>query len=89
MFATHIVTSTVLGLVAATSAYAAQPELSPAAAGLAVVATETAVATPTVRERRYCIKDRREGAPPRPKVCYTRDEWRARGFDPLIALGQL
>jgi hypothetical protein len=89
MFATYIITSKVLGLVAAASAFAAQPEVAPATAGLAVATTEAVAATPTVRERRYCIKDRREGAPPRPKICRTRDDWRARGFDPLIALGRL
>ncbi len=37
---------------------------------------------------RYCIRDRREGAIDRRRICRTREAWQARGFDPLVAIGQ-
>ncbi|MGN7160421.1 hypothetical protein [Sphingomonas sp. SAFR-052] len=45
----------------------------------------TPVAT-TPRIKRYCIIDRREGSLLKGKICRTRDEWRARGFDPVLVL---
>jgi len=48
----------------------------------------TAVAT-TPRVKRYCIIDRREGSLRRGKICRTRDEWRARGFDPVLVSGRV
>ncbi|KQM64748.1 hypothetical protein ASE65_15950 [Sphingomonas sp. Leaf16] len=89
MFIVHFVTSTVLGLVATSSAHAVQANVTQAAPGRVVATTEPTAAIPAARPRRYCISDRREGAPRRPKICRTRDEWQARGFDPLIAIGQL
>lgn len=76
-----------LGIVAASAVQASDPvTVSPIPA---IAAIEQAQPAAPVRPRRYCISDRREGAPRRPKICRTRDEWRARGFDPLVAIGQL
>lgn|GEM_PF-6338801 len=84
----HFAAATLFGLAAATSAYAGEPE--PTAADRAPTAIIAGQApAPTVRVKRYCISDRRENAPSRRKVCRTRDDWRARGFDPLVAIGQL
>ncbi|MDJ0277242.1 hypothetical protein QLH51_10595 [Sphingomonas sp. 2R-10] len=43
--------------------------------------------TPPVKVMRYCIRDRREGAIDRRRICRTREAWQARGFDPVVALG--
>ena len=43
--------------------------------------------TPPVKVKRYCIRDRREGAIVRRRICRTREDWQARGFDPVIAIG--
>ncbi len=50
--------------------------------------TTTPVAT-TPRVKRYCIIDRREGSLQKGKICRTRDDWRARGFDPVLVLGRV
>jgi len=86
MIAIHLVTSTVLGLVVATTP-PAQPEVAPSTTTLSVAVAGQAASAPAIRAKRYCIKDRREGADIRPKICRTRDEWRARGFDPVVAIG--
>ncbi|KQN71041.1 hypothetical protein [Sphingomonas sp. Leaf62] len=52
----------------------------------ATQATTPVVTTPRVK--RYCIVDRREGSRQRGKICRTRDEWRARGFDPVLVLAR-
>ncbi len=78
-----------LSLVATTAAHAAQPENAPVVPAMAVNAGDQTAAAPTVRVKRYCISDRREGAPRRPKICRTREDWQARGFDPLVALGRI
>lgn len=72
------------GIVAAASVQLSEPVPTPATA-----ITDRAPATVPVHVRRYCISDRREGAPRRPKICRTREAWQARGFDPLVAIGQL
>lgn len=75
------------GMVAAPMAQPHAPVSASPVPAVAVAAQAEAAAP--VRVRRYCITDRREGAPPRPKICRTRDDWRARGFDPLVAIGEL
>ncbi len=50
----------------------------------ATQATTPVAAAP--RAKRYCIIDRREGSLQKGKICRTRDEWRARGFDPVLVL---
>ncbi|WP_294319442.1 hypothetical protein [uncultured Sphingomonas sp.] len=87
MIAIHLITSTVLGLVVATTPPLSEPQGAPIAMPLSAAAAGQAAAVPVVREKRYCIKDRREGADIRPKICRTRDEWRARGFDPVVTIG--
>lgn len=87
MIAIHLLTSTVLGLVVAATPLASEQEVAPIATSASVVAAGQAASAPTDRVKRYCVKDRREGADIRPKTCRTRDEWRARGFDPVVAIG--
>ena len=65
--------ATLLAALIATAAPAAEAPAQPA----------TPVAT-TPRVKRYCILDRREGARLKGKICRTRDEWRTRGFDPVL-----
>lgn len=77
------------GLVAATSTHAVEPDRASLVPVTARAGSEQATAAPAVPVKRYCISDRREGAPRRPKICRTRDDWRAHGFDPLVAIGQL
>jgi hypothetical protein len=67
--------ATLLAALIATAAPAAEAPAQPA----------TPVAT-TPRVKRYCIIDRREGSQLKGKICRTRDEWRARGFDPVLVL---
>ena len=43
-------------------------------------------ATPPAKVKRYCIRDRREGAIDRRRICRTREAWQARGFDPVVAI---
>lgn len=59
--------------------------LAAAVAATAPEAPAQPVAT-TPRVKRYCILDRREGSLQKDKICRTRDEWRARGFDPILVL---
>lgn len=77
----------IFGIVAASAVEASDPIAVSTIPAIAT--TEQAQAAAPVRLRRYCISDRREGAPRRPKICRTRDDWRARGFDPLVAIGEL
>ena len=78
--------STLFGLAAATTAQATVPAK---ALPVTPTAAEQSAPAATVRVKRYCISDRREGAPRRPKICRTREDWQARGFDPLVAIGRL
>lgn len=57
------------------------------AATTPVQSTTTPVVT-TPRVKRYCIIDRREGSLRKGKICRTRAEWQARGFDPVVVLGR-
>ncbi len=77
----------IFGIVAASAVEAADPVAVSTIPAIAT--TEQAQPAAAARLRRYCISDRREGAPRRPKICRTRDDWRARGFDPLAAIGEL
>ncbi len=61
---------------------------SPSAEPSVVPAAAVTPVTTTPRIKRYCIKDRREGVTPGPKICRTREDWRARGFDPVVVLGR-
>lgn len=85
MIAIHLVTSTVLGLAAVYSLPV--QDGTPTKTSLPTVAAAQVASAPPVRVKRYCIKDRREGADVGPKICRTRDDWRARGFDPVVAIG--
>ncbi|MEH3038839.1 MAG: hypothetical protein PGN21_02035 [Sphingomonas paucimobilis] len=85
----YLVASTFLGLAAPDAAPAVEPIKAPAVPATAITAVAEAGTTPVVRVKRYCISDRREGAPRRPKICRTREDWQARGFDPLVAIGRL
>lgn len=78
--------STLFGLATAT---AAQAPTADKASPVALTPAEQSAPAATVRVKRYCISDRREGAPRRPKICRTREDWQARGFDPLVAIGRL
>ncbi len=51
-------------------------------------AAQPAEVAPPPAKVRYCIRDRREGAIDRRRICRTREAWQARGFDPLVAIGQ-
>ena len=82
----YLVASTFLSLAAPAAVQGIEPEEAPA---VTVAMAPEAASTPAVRVKRYCISDRREGAPRRPKICRTREDWQARGFDPLVALGRL
>ncbi|KQM40926.1 hypothetical protein [Sphingomonas sp. Leaf10] len=53
------------------------------------VAQPTTPVATTPRVKRYCIIDRREGSLQKGKICRTRDEWRTRGFDPVLVLGRV
>ncbi|PXA97888.1 hypothetical protein DMC47_11590 [Nostoc sp. 3335mG] len=69
--------ATLLAALFAATAPAAEPDQQPV----------TSVAT-TPRVKRYCIIDRREGAVRRGKICRTRAEWQARGFDPVLVIAR-
>lgn len=69
-----MIATTILAALVATAAPRAQAEQP----------TTPVVMIPRVK--RYCILDRRLGVPKRDKICRTRDEWQARGFDPLLVL---
>ena len=83
MIMLDIAASTLFGLAAVSAAQAGPAPVT------TLAAAEQAAPAPTVRVKRYCISDRREGAPRRPKICRTREDWQARGFDPLVAIGRL
>lgn len=61
-----------------------------ATAPVAEPATQATTPVATApRVKRYCIIDRREGSLLKGKICRTRDEWRSRGFDPVLVLGRV
>ncbi|PXA94107.1 hypothetical protein DMC47_21220 [Nostoc sp. 3335mG] len=97
MIAIRFAASTLLGLVAATSAFAAEPAAAPAAAaavtstkvatnvGLPVTVTlaagPAALAYKASPNARYCFRTSFTGSHIAPRFCKTRAEWEARGVD--------
>jgi hypothetical protein len=71
-------------LAFAAPALAAGPEATVATAASAdgAIISNTAQAAPNV-DRRYCVVDEITGSRLPHKVCKTRKEWLAEGFDPL------
>ncbi len=100
MTAIRFATSIVLGLVATTSAFAAEPTRETAAAPAPVVATAasgiplavTLAAGPAAAaykaspNARYCFQTERTGSRILAKVCKTRSAWQAIGVDLDAAL---
>ncbi len=92
MTAIRFAASIVLGLVATTSAFAAEPNAAPApvatsVAGASAVTAVTlaagpaAVAYKAAPNARYCFKTETTGSRILTKQCKTRGEWEARGVD--------
>lgn len=100
MTAIRFATSIVLGLVATTSAFAAEPNVAPAPAP-SPVATAASAALPLAitlaagpaavnykasPNARYCFRTENTGTRIRQKVCKTRADWIAVGVDLDAAL---
>jgi len=92
MTAIRFAASIVLGLVATTSAFAAEPNAAPApvatsVAGASAVTAVTLAAGPAALaykaspNARYCFRTETTGSRILTKVCKTRGEWEARGVD--------
>lgn len=92
MTAIRFAASIVLGLVATTSAFAAEPNAAPApvatsAAGMSALSTITLAAGPSAvafkasPNARYCFRTETTGSRILTKMCKTRGEWEARGVD--------
>lgn len=93
MTAIRIAASIVLGLVATTSAFAAEPNAAPAPSATSVVGTAAvatsvtlaagpaAVAFKASPNARYCFRTETTGSRILTKMCKTRGEWEARGVD--------
>ncbi len=95
MTAIRFAASIVLGLVATTSAFAAEPNAAPApvatsVAGASAVTAVTAVtlaagpaalAFKASPNARYCFRTETTGSRIQTKMCKTRGEWEARGVD--------
>lgn len=99
MTAIRFATSIVLGLVATTSAFAAEPNAAPAptpspvavaAASLPLTVTlaagPAAVAYKTSPKSRYCFRTETTGSRLQTRVCKTRADWEAAGVDLDAAL---
>ncbi|KQN83922.1 hypothetical protein ASE90_08445 [Sphingomonas sp. Leaf67] len=101
MTAIRFATSIILGLVASTSAFAAEPEAAPAAAPSPVVSSAAMSALPltvtlaagpaavgykAAPNARYCFRTERTGSRITPRVCKTRKDWTAMGVDLDAAL---
>ncbi len=101
MTAIRLATSIILGLVASTSAFAAEPEAAPAAAPSPVVSSAAMSALPLIvtlaagpaavgykaaPNARYCFRTERTGSRITPRVCKTRKDWTALGVDLDAAL---
>lgn len=69
------------GLALSSGAIAGMPKDVPAPEATAP-ATDTA-AQPAAKEQKYCVRDTTTGSRIPLKVCKTRKEWKAEGFDPL------
>ncbi len=92
MTAIRFAASIVLGLVATTSAFAAEPNAAPApvatsVAGASAVTAVTLAAGPAALafkaspNARYCFRTETTGSRIQTKMCKTRGEWEARGVD--------
>ncbi|KQM81865.1 hypothetical protein ASE67_16850 [Sphingomonas sp. Leaf23] len=95
MTAIRFAASIVLGLVATTSAFAAEPNAAPTPTPVAVVGTTAAalpiaitlaagpaaVAYKASPNARYCFKTETTGSRILTRVCKTRSDWEARGVD--------
>ncbi len=92
MTAIRFAASIVLGLVATTSAFAAEPNAAPApvatsVAGASAVTAVTLAAGPAALafkaspNARYCFRTETTGSRILTKICKTRGEWEARGVD--------
>ena len=92
MTAIRFAASIVLGLVATTSAFAAEPNAAPtpvatSVAGASAVSTITLAAGPAAvafkasPNARYCFRTETPGSLLHTKVCKTRSDWEARGVD--------
>lgn len=85
MTAIRFAASTVLGLIAATTAFAAEPEVAaPATATVAAgtAATTVAAPAPKARKTRYCIRSEAVTGSRLPRLdCNTRGTWKAMGVD--------
>ncbi|WP_230772261.1 hypothetical protein [Sphingomonas sp. Leaf4] len=95
MTAIRVAASTVLALVAAASAHAAEPNAAPAPAPVAassaalvvtLAAGPAALAHQASPKARYCFQVERVGSRIAPKVCQTRAQWEANGVDLDAAL---
>ncbi|MDJ0275361.1 hypothetical protein QLH51_00885 [Sphingomonas sp. 2R-10] len=101
MTAIRFATSIVLGLVATTSAFAAEPNNAPTPAPTPVAAAASAsmlpltvtlaagpaaVAYKASRNARYCFRTEVTGSRIRRDVCKTRSDWEAAGVDLDAAL---
>ena len=101
MTAIRFAASIVLGLVATTSAFAAEPEAAPVAAPTPAVtaaavsalpltvtltAGPAAVAYKAAPNARYCFRTERTGSRVAPRICKTRKDWTAMGVDLDAAL---
>ncbi len=92
MTAIRFAASIVLGLVATTSAFAAEPNAAPApvatsVAGASAVTAVTLAAGPAAvafkasPNARYCFRTETTGSRILTKMCKTRSDWEARGVD--------
>ncbi len=92
MTAIRFAASIVLGLVATTSAFAAEPNAAPApvatsVAGASAVTAVTLAAGPAALafkaspNARYCFRTETTGSRILTKMCKTRSDWEARGVD--------
>lgn len=99
MTAIRFATSIVLGLVASASAFAAEPEVAPAAAPSPVAAGAAASSLPVTLaagpvavaykaspKARYCFRTERTGSRLLTRVCKTRSDWEAMGVNLDAAL---
>jgi len=82
MFKVLTITATALtGLALSSGAVAGAPKETPAAAPTS--ASTDASAQVQRKEKQYCIVDSATGSRIPLKVCKTRKDWMAEGFDPL------
>ncbi len=80
MTAIRFATSIVLGLVAATSAHAAEPDTAPVAVTTTATVAKAATTNP-LRKVRYCLKSDATGSRIPRTECKSRSDWKAVGID--------